>query len=145
MDHISNTHFIKFDSTSKKVAWNPPAGVYNTVFRSSGKDSTDRDILRFEITSLENPLYQYWVRHGYRGSDRWKLEDHLWNWLGEEEYKGILENGGLSFEKYYGRGADVEVGLIYKSDEKEPIRVINRVAPLGTLLPIVQEIGEFQI
>jgi hypothetical protein len=145
MDTFSNSHFIKFDTTSKRLAWNPPEGVYNAVFKKSFRDITGRDVLTFELINPEHPVFLYCVRHGYRESDRWKLNNHLFSWLGEEKFGEIIKDGGLALESLYGKSADVEVEFLHKSNNPEPLRVIKVIAPYGSLLPLVREIGEFQI
>ena len=145
MDFSNYPHFIKFDESSKVVSWLPPAGPYNTVFRSSGKDSNGREVIRFQITSLQHTIYEYWARHPFRDADRWKLNTHILNWLGEDTYKEIMNGGGLNLEKLYGMEADIEVKLIPNKKGGEPLRIIETVAPYGTLSPVSKEIGDFQI
>jgi hypothetical protein len=145
MDFNNNTHFIKFDESSKVISWHPPAGFYNSIFKSSGKDSQGRDVIRFQITSLEDPIYDFWARHQFRDEDRSKLNGFILNWLGEEKYLAIKVGGGLNLEKLYGTEADIELKLIPNKKGGVALRVIENVAPHGSLLPIPQLMGEFEI
>ena len=133
--HPSNSTTITFDERDKVKNWQPPGGLYNGVFKEADYDDDGRLVLKFEITSLEDPLYTYWVRHGFREKDRWKLNNYLLNWLGAAEYTTLIEKKSLKLSDLYEREADIEVGLL-DLGKKDPLRVILNLAPIGSLLQI---------
>lgn len=135
MDTISGS-YINFGEQSVIRDWQPPAGVYRAVFRSSYRDREGRQIILFQITDPADK--HYWARHGYREQDLWKLFNHLHRWLGEEEYNRLSSAGGCELSGFYGSEADIEVGVI-DLRKKEQLRIILDIAPPGTL---IQRVGE---
>jgi hypothetical protein len=142
--HINNNTFINFDNRSNLENWLPPGGVHRGVFRKTFKDQYDRRILSFEIISHIEPEDNYWARHPYRDEDMPKLYRQLKKWFGLEEFNRFKSEGGLDLEKYYGKEADIVVGLI-DTGKPELLRVIEDIAPAGTYLADVVEVGEFEI
>jgi hypothetical protein len=141
----TNATFIAFDERSKIKNWLPPGGVHQATFRSTYKDDFGRQILIFEITSpVEQEDEWYWARHGYRDQDMWKLFNQLQHWFGKEEYKKFRTEGGCDLEKYYGKEAQILIGLI-DLGKPDLLRVIDDIAPPEVIEAGEQEIGEFEI
>jgi hypothetical protein len=128
------SHLIHFEADLKSKNWRLPEGSYRVIFEDSLVEN-GADILRFRVTSLYDEIHEYWVRNRYRPEDKKKLRDHLINWLGEAEFRNLTKNGSLDLEQLYGREADVVVKFIC-SGNREPLRVIDAIAPAGTLVHV---------
>jgi len=133
--HTGNDTTIDFDNHDKVKNWKPPGGVYNSIFREACRDNEGRLVLKFEITSLEDQVYIYWARHGFRDKDRKKLNNLILNWLGEKEYGELISKKTLKLSDLYDRRADIEI-LLLDLGKTDSLRVINNIAPNGSLLPI---------
>jgi hypothetical protein len=142
--YSNNSTTITFDDSSKIKKWHPPGGIYRASFMEVDRDGLGRTVLKFQITSLMDPVHEYWARHGYREADRWKLNEHLHNWLGRAQYSEFMRLGGVQLDQFYGCEADIVVGLI-DTGKPELLRVIEDIRPAGSLLPSVELVGEFQI
>jgi hypothetical protein len=144
--YSNNSTTITFDERSHVENWHPPGGIHRGVFRKTYKDKQNRWVLSFEITSPIEPSDLYWARHGYRDDDMPKLFRQLKQWFGAEEYNKFRIEGACDLEKYYGKEADIVVGLI-DTGKPELLRVIEDIAPPGTYLADVVsvEVGEFEI
>ena len=142
--YFNNSTTITFDDRSHVENWHPPGGVHRAVFRKTYKDKFERRVLSFEITSPVEPSDLYWARHGYRDEDMPKLFRQLKQWFGGEEYNRFRREGACDLEKYYGKEADILVGLI-STGKPELLRVIEDIRPAGSLLPTVEVVGEFDI
>ncbi len=132
---IEDTPFISFDDQPKIKSWIPPEGIYNAIFRDAKRDKYERLVLQFEITSLKDTVYEYWVGNGYRDEDRERLNLDLLSWLGREQYEQLIRVQGIHLGHFFGMGADIKVECI-DTGRKEALRVIRKIAPLGSLLPI---------
>ncbi len=137
MSYCQNYDFpilLHFERSSSSRDWRLPEGSYRVIFEDSLVEN-GADILRFRVTSLHDEIFEYWVRNRYRPEDKKKLRDHLINWLGEAEFRNLTKNGSLDLEQLYGREADVVVKFIC-SGNREPLRVIDAIAPAGTLVHV---------
>jgi hypothetical protein len=128
------SHLVYFEADLKNKNWRLPEGSYRVIFEDSLAEN-GANILRFRVTSLYDEIDEYWVRNRYRPVDKKKLRDHLINWLGEAEFRNLAKNGSLDLEQLYGREADVVVKFIC-SGNREPLRVIDAIAPAGTLVHV---------
>ena len=142
--YTNDSSFSIFDHSSQIKNWHPPGGIYRALFRGVDRDGLGRTVLEFQITSLVDPVHQYWARHGYREADRWKLNEHLYNWLGRAQYREFMNLGGVHLDQFYGCEADIVVGLI-DTGKPELLRVIEDIRAAGSLLPTVELVGEFDI
>ena len=139
-----NDSVITFDDDSKIKNWLPPEGIYRAIFREKAHDNNGRIVLRFEITRLQDPIYTYWARHGYRRQDKWKLTAHILNWVGEDKIREFFNEGVCNLQQFYGWEADIVVGLI-DTGKEELLRVIQDIRPPGSLLPVDPVVGEYEI
>ena len=129
-------HLIHFDDNFKYMNWRPPEGVYRVICVDSVGENGG-DVLRFRVTSLHDEVFEYWVRHRFRPEDRKKLRLHLIKWLGEAEFRNLTKNGTFDLKQLYGREADVVVKFIC-SGNREPLRVIDTIAPAGSLVEVLE-------
>ena len=128
-------HIVSFATCKKSKSWALPEGSYRAVFEGS-ELSNGKDIFHFRITSLEDEIYEFWARNCYRFGDRDKMRDHLLSWLGEEEFRALATMGNtLHFKELYGREADIVIKHLTYMKASEPLRIIDHMAPPGTLVP----------
>jgi hypothetical protein len=127
-------HLIHFEANLKIKNWRIPEGAYRVVLLDSEIEN-EAHIFRFQVISLVDEIYEYWVRNRYRPEDMKKLRTHLINWLGEAEFRNLIKDGNINLQDLYGREADVFVKFI-SSGNREPLRVIETIAPPGTLVHV---------
>ena len=146
---MKKNDILVFDGRTKIKCWRVPKGFHRAVFKNIEVDSANRYVLRFLITSLKDDIEEYWVRHAYRREDMSLLWKTLSIMLGKEEFRKFAMLGGGSLEKYYGREFDLEVDLLVKENENEPLRIIKSVHPAGACvhLPTNERdlVGEYEI
>ena len=128
------SHLIHFEADLKSKNWRIPEGAYRVVLMDSEIEN-EAHIFRFQVISLLDEIYEYWVRNRYRPEDKKKLRDHLINWLGEAKFRNLIKDGNINLQDLYGREADVVVKFIC-SGNREPLRVIETIAPAGTLVHV---------
>jgi len=136
INQITRDLIIPFDHNPKIKNWKPPKGVYLSTFADFKYDEQDRIILYFRIHSIQDSVYEYWVRHVYRPTDMSILASHLKNWLGEQEFRQMIEEGSISLEKYLEKEALVDIRLNRNPKYKEALRVIANIYPAD---PTLQE------
>jgi hypothetical protein len=127
-------HLIYFENDLKIKNWRIPEGAYRVVLMDSEIEN-EAHIFRFQVISLHDEIYEYWVRNRYRFEDKKKLRAHLINWLGEAEFRNLIKDGIINLQDLYGREADVFVKFI-SSGNREPLRVIEAIAPPGTMVNV---------
>jgi hypothetical protein len=127
-------HVVSFKSCPKNKSWALPEGAYRAIFEFS-EVKNEKDVIHFRITSQQDGIYEYWARNCYRPEDRDKLRSHLLEWLGIEEFRCITRNEIVRLEELYGREADIFIKHLSFRVKDEPLRVIQKFAPPGALVP----------